>query len=105
MSVNFFTRSGSSPDIAARLYAGGHALEFLCVAASDKELRSPWLTRAVESLLTMLELTRDEDLECGALYHAAHGLRIYKSRRFGDYPLPGVTMPPSSTTDQAASAR
>jgi hypothetical protein len=105
LSVNFFTRSGSSPDIAARLYAGGHALEFLCVAASDKELRSPWMTRAVESLLTMLELTRDEDLECGALYHAAHGLRIYKARRFGDYPLPGVTMPPSSTTDQAASSR
>ncbi len=105
LSVNFFTRSGSSPDIAARLYAGGHALEFLAVAASDKELRSPWFTRAVESLLTMLELTRDEDLECGALYHAAHGLRIYKSRRFGDYPLPGVTMPPASTADQTTAAR
>ncbi len=105
LSVNFFTRSGSSPDIAARLYAGGHAFEFLSLAASDKELRSPWFTRALESLLTMLELTRDEDLECGALYHAAHGLRIYRSRRFGDYPLPGVTMPPSSTTDQASSAR
>jgi hypothetical protein len=105
LSVSFFTRSSSSPDIAARLYAGGHAFEFLSVAASDKELRAPWFTRALESLLTMLELTRDEDLECGALYHAAHGLRIYRSRRFGDYPLPGVTMPASSTTDQASSVQ
>jgi hypothetical protein len=28
----------------------------------------------------MLEQTADIDVECGALYHAAHGLLLYRNR-------------------------
>jgi hypothetical protein len=82
-STNYFNRPGTSPDIAARLGATGHMLEFLTVALPDEELKQPWVTRAVVNLLDMLEVTQKADLECGALYHAAHALDLYRARRFG----------------------
>jgi hypothetical protein len=30
--------------------------------------------------VTLLEQTRDVDVECGALYHAIHGLALYQRR-------------------------
>ncbi|HEY2760001.1 MAG TPA: hypothetical protein VGI75_04640, partial [Pirellulales bacterium] len=34
-------------------------------------------------LCQLLEDNRDRQLDCGALYHAARGLRLYRNRRFG----------------------
>ena len=36
--------------------------------------------RAATRLVTLLEQTSDIDVECGALYHAAHGLLLYRQR-------------------------
>jgi len=82
-SVHFFERPGTSADAFARLGATGHVFEFLVAALDDERLGEPWVTRAAERLVTLLEQTADVDVECGALYHAAHGLRLYRERVCG----------------------
>jgi hypothetical protein len=82
-STGFFVRSATVPEISGVMHANGHTLEFLCWALTDEQLREPWVRRAVENLLGQLEATRDVPLECGALYHAARGLQLYRGRLFG----------------------
>lgn len=82
-STGFFNRSATLPEISGVIHANGHTLEFLCWALTDEQLREPWVGRAVEHLLGQLEVTRDVPIECGALYHAARGLQLYRGRRFG----------------------
>ena len=79
-SVHFFERPGRSPDVFATLGATGHVFEVLALVLDDESLAEPWVTRAAERLVTLLERTSDIDVECGALYHAVHGLAIYRRR-------------------------
>lgn len=97
-STNYFARPATSPEIATRISTTGHTLEFLTVALSDDELKQPWVTRAAFNLVENLEKTQKFDLECGALYHAAHGLEIYRDRRFG----PRGDKSPDKPTEPAA---
>ena len=83
-STHYFDRPGTSPDVFAKLGATGHIFEVLALALDDEEFSEPWITRAVERLVTLLERTSDVDVECGALYHAVHGLLLYKQRRCPD---------------------
>ena len=83
-STNYFGRSSGSADIGLRLNTTGHVLEFVCLAATDDELRQPWVTRAVSYLCGLFEATADVPVECGGLYHAVHGLMLYRLRRFGE---------------------
>ena len=82
-SIHSFERPGTSPDVFARLSATGHIFEVLSLALDDEHLSEPWVTRAAERLVTLLEQTSDVDVECGALYHAAHGLLLYRARVCG----------------------
>ncbi len=82
-SVHSFERPGSSPDAVATLGTTGHVFEVLAVALDDEQLAEPWVTRAAERLVALLESTADVDVECGALYHAAHGLLLYRQRTCG----------------------
>jgi hypothetical protein len=52
----------------------------------DEELKAPWMERAALFLCDLLDATVDEDLECGGLYHAVHGLILYRERLFGAPP-------------------
>jgi len=79
-SVHSFERPGTSPDLFARLGATGHIFEVLALALDDERLAEPWVTRAADRLVTLLEQTADVDVECGALYHACHGLLLYRQR-------------------------
>ena len=79
-SVHFFERPSRSPDVFATLGATGHIFEVLALVLNDESLAAPWVTRAAERLVTLLERTADLDVECGALYHAAHGLALYRRR-------------------------
>ncbi|MCZ6641266.1 MAG: ADP-ribosylation factor-directed GTPase activating protein isoform b [Gammaproteobacteria bacterium] len=79
-STNYFQRSGVSVDNAQVLATTGHTLEFLALSLSPDELREPWVLRAVERLCVVLEDTKTLPLECGALYHAVHGLVIYRQK-------------------------
>lgn len=82
-STHYFERPGTSPDVFARLGATGHVFEVLAFALDDERLTEPWVTRAADRLTTLLEQTADVDVECGALYHAVHGLALYRARRCG----------------------
>ncbi len=104
LSTNYFSRPGTSADIAARISTTGHALEFLMVALNDEELKEPWVTRAVLHLVGCFEKTQSFDLECGALYHAAHGLDLYRARRFGVRTLIPSSDPAKPAADAAAAA-
>jgi hypothetical protein len=86
-STNFFARPGSSRDVDTTLHSTGHTLEWLDVALTDQQLQEPWVTAAVNRLCQLLEDNRDRPLDCGALYHAIRGLRIYRDRRFGPHDL------------------
>ncbi len=81
-SINYFQRSSTSPELGLRLNTTGHVLEFLTLALTDEELRQPWMTRAAVYLCDLLEHTDQQPIECGGLYHAAHGLILYRLRRF-----------------------
>jgi hypothetical protein len=85
-SIHSFDRPGTSPDVGARLSATGHVFEVLALALDDERLREPWVTRAADRLTTLLERTADVAVECGGLYHACHGLAIYRRRVCGVAP-------------------
>ena len=113
-SSSYFERSSHTPDVAKQIGTTGHTLEFLALAletsdrvssesshgAADDEkvvyLDDPWVTRAVVHLCKLLRSTRDMEVECGALYHAAHGLQIYRLKRFGQREFPSS---PSDTAE------
>ena len=82
-STNYFERPGYHPDLAENLGTTGHTLEFLAVSLPPDELRADWIRRAAVRLCLLFEETRDIPLECGALYHAAHGLVLYREKLFG----------------------
>jgi hypothetical protein len=98
-STNYWIRPSTSPDAALRLNTTGHTLEFLTLATSDAQLREPWIRRAAVELCNLLDQTRELPVECGGLYHAIHGLELYRLRMFG----PRETSAPAA--DPAASAR
>lgn len=83
LSTQFFERPGSTANLEQRIHATGHTFEFLCTVMTDEQLKEPWMTRAAVSLIDMLERTQNFPVECGALYHAVHGLDLYRARRFG----------------------
>ncbi len=97
-STNYFSRAARSAEIGDRISTTGHVLEYLTVALDDEELKQPWVTRAVQHLVQCLEMTQDYDLECGALYHAVHGLMIYRDRMYG----PASENPPAEEKPIAA---
>ncbi len=94
LSTNYFERAATSPDVALRINTTGHQLEFLVMALTEAQLREPWVTRSVVHLCELLKQTRDLPIECGSLYHAAHGLVLYRLRLW----------PPTNPTNESAPA-
>jgi hypothetical protein len=88
-STEYFFGPGVSPDLAQNLGTTGHVVEFLSLAMTEEQLQQAWVKRAVKYLCDLFHKTKGIDLECGALYHAAHGLVLYRERVFGrrDYQL------------------
>lgn len=83
LSSNYFQRPGNSPDLAEDIGTTGHTLEFLSLSLTEEQLREPWVARAAQHMCKVFEQTEGAPLECGALYHAAHGLVLYRERVFG----------------------
>jgi len=82
-SVNYFSRPANSRDLSTHMGSTGHTLEFLTFPLTEEQLREPWVIRSVVFLCDVFEKTRRLDIECGKLYHAAHGLVLYRERLFG----------------------
>lgn len=91
LSTNFFTgRTGISQDLGQNLHATGHTFEFLAIALPDDQLNEPWFNLAADALCEMFEDGDQLELECGALYHAAHGLVVYRERKWSKRPFGGI---------------
>jgi len=97
-SSNYFERPGSSADLAQILGSTGHTFEFVAMALPQSEIEAEWVTRAARYLMSLLRSTMDRQLECGALYHATHGLVIYRDRLVGTGPLTQPATPPPTAT-------
>ncbi len=96
LSSNYLQRPGRSADLSENLGATGHVLEFVVLAEPESEIRAEWIKRAALFLCDVIERTKDVPLECGALYHAASGLVIYRERMFGEreFSLAELQSPP-----------
>lgn len=81
-SIRYFERPARSRSVGENLGATGHTLEFLATALDRQQLSEPWVRRAAAYLCQLLEDTQSLNLECGALYHAAHGLVLYREKCF-----------------------
>lgn len=79
-SNTYFKGRSHSEEFEKRIASSGHTLEFLMTALSEKQLEQPWVRRGVESVATDLLTNSTTPAECGALYHALHGLIIYRDR-------------------------
>ncbi len=80
LSAYYFTKGGRSNDVSAQLASSGHVFEFCALALPDERLNEAWVRMAAQRVCDLLEATRDQDLDCGALYHALHGLKVFRER-------------------------
>jgi hypothetical protein len=81
-STRYTVRPGNSADLSTCISATGHTLEFLAYSLNNDELREPWVELGVSKLCQMLESVKDDDLECGGIYHALAGLKLYARKCF-----------------------
>ena len=98
-STAYFHESASDKDVQLRINTTGHIFEWLALALSDEELKEPWVQRAASALaLTFLE-NENKGIDGGSMYHAVHGLLIYRSRVYGTDKggdlMPHVPLPPT----------
>ena len=83
-STEFFREPGNALDMQLRMNTSGHILEWLAYSLPEARLRDEWMERAVNRLALMFFEIQNDSMESGTLYHAAHGLRIYHERVFGE---------------------
>ena len=80
LSASYFLGPHKSHDFSERVETSGHTLEWLVLAASEKQLRSRWLKLAVAAVADDLVQNADVSIQCGPLYHGLHGLVQYRER-------------------------
>jgi hypothetical protein len=97
-STEFFRGRAGTGDLNLRINTTGHVLEWLSLALSDDELKEPWVQEAASALAMMFLDNERTGIEGGSMYHAVHGLLIYRSRVYGADKLgdlaPHVPPPP-----------
>jgi hypothetical protein len=86
-STLFFEGRGADKDPNRRINTTGHTVEWLALAMTDQELRSPWMEEAVNALTKLFFDHSKESVDGGSLYHALHGLLIYYARVYGPQQL------------------
>ena len=96
LSSNYFARPGKSADLAVCMGSAGHVMEFIATAMEKDELQKPWAKRAVLDVCKLFRKTKPVDVECGALFHAAHGLVLYREKVFA--PRTFAKEPPAVVT-------
>jgi hypothetical protein len=89
-STAYFKAKENQPNAELRIGTTGHIVEWLALAMTDAELKAPWMQKAVHALAMQILELRNDPIDGGALYHAAHGLHIYHERVWG---TPAVYLP------------
>jgi hypothetical protein len=92
-STAYVSEAQNRPELGARIAGTGHVLEWLALALTDAELREPWMQDAASALAVMILENQNNPIDGGALYHAVHGLYIYRARVFGVAGPQGLTIP------------
>ena len=87
-SASYFVGPHQSHDFSERVETSGHTLEWLVLAVPREQLRSSWVRRGVAAMASDLTRHADESIQCGPLYHALHGLVIYRERTRQSPPRP-----------------
>jgi len=100
-SSEYLAVGGTTPDLAQNLGTTGHVLEFLSLALSKEQLEEPWVKRAAYRLCDFFKATQNVDLDCGVLYHAAHGLVLYRDKVYGERAYASDTAAKGSMQAQA----
>jgi hypothetical protein len=101
-SSEYVSKPGYTQNPDRRINTTGHVLEWLSLSMTDEELRQPWMEQAANALAVMIFEHRADPLDGGSLYHATHGLYIYRARVFG---VPGpdgllIPLPPKGSEVQ-----
>lgn len=97
LSSNYFLRPGASAELTDRMGSAGHTMEFLATALNKDELQEDWVVAAVKDVCKLFRQTKPVDVECGALFHAAHGLVLYREKVYGPRTF-GKDLPPTAAT-------
>ncbi len=79
-STDFFRGPGNADDMQLRINSTGHIFEWLAQSLSDEELQADWVRQAANALSLMILDIQSAPMEGGTLYHATHGLRLYRAR-------------------------
>ncbi len=79
-STEFFRGPGNVDEMRQRITSSGHVFEWLALSLPEEQLRANWVRRAANSLSNMILDIQSAPMEGGTLYHAAHGLRLYRDR-------------------------
>jgi hypothetical protein len=82
-STRYLDGPGNEQDSTLRIATTGHIFEWLALAMTDSQLREPWVEKAADALTLMILEKSFESLDGGSLYHAAHGLELYRARLWG----------------------
>lgn len=98
LSSAFFKGKEFKQDFDKRMASTGHQLEFLMMALDDRQLREPWVRRAVEATANDLMANRKAFVSCSPLYHATNALTIYLERTVPSQRQQNVALRPSTKT-------
>jgi hypothetical protein len=82
-SAAYLQRPSTTADVEHRVRTTGHVFEFFSWSLPSSELKAEWMARAAVHLCELFENTQKMPIDCGALYHAARGLQVYRERRWG----------------------
>lgn len=85
-STKYLAGPGHTTDLQSRIETSGHVFEWLALVLPDSQLKEAWVVESADALVEMIASTSEQPFEASALYHAAHGLRIYYTRRYGKFP-------------------
>lgn len=83
LSAKYFREPAIAPDITEWMASSGHVFEFLAEAQNKEQLEEPWMKRAAWKLCEQFRKTKAVDVECARLFHATHGLVLYREKVFG----------------------
>jgi hypothetical protein len=81
-STAYVSKEEHQPLLGARIASTGHVLEWLALELSDAEIREQWVQDSASALAKMIIDNDKNPIEGGALYHAVHGLYMYRARVF-----------------------
>ncbi len=92
-STEYVSGPGFSRDVTRRIASTRHVFEWLALALPDAELKEEWMENAAYALTMMILDNQTYALDGGALYHATHGLYMYRQRVYGTPGPPGLLIP------------